>query len=105
MANAKAGTAYIEVKGDLRPFDRDIDRLDTRTRKRFHGIGKTAALAFTAGGGALLGVAVKRSFSEFQEAERATKQTQAALKSTGKVAGVTAKQIEALANSISLKAG
>ena len=57
-----------------------------------------------AGVGALA-VGAKKAFGEFREAQKVTKQTNAVLKSTGNQAKVTAKEIEGLAEAISLKAG
>jgi hypothetical protein len=101
---AKAGSAYIDVRGDFSPFDKQLGRLSVTSRARFAKVGKAAAIGFGAGVAAA-GFAAKKAFTEFQEAEKATAQTSAALKSTGRAAGVTAKQIEQLANAISLKAG
>ncbi len=101
MGLAKVNT---EAKATATHFGR-IDDASKKTHHRLRAVGRTAALVGGAGGFAVLAVGVKRSFDEFQEAERATKQTRAVIKSTGGVAKVTAKHVEELANSISLKSG
>jgi Fe2+ or Zn2+ uptake regulation protein len=66
---------------------------------------KTAAKVGAGLGAAGLAFGVKKAFDEFREAEKATAQTNAVLKSTGHAANVTAKEIENLATAISNKAG
>ena len=67
--------------------------------------GKTAALAGGVAGVGALAFGAKKAFGEFREAQKVTAQTRAVLKSTGNQAKVTAREIENLAEQISLKAG
>jgi hypothetical protein len=67
----------------------------------FHGLGRAVGYASAAFlGGAGLAAAAKASFEELFAGQKAMAQTQAALKSTGKVAGVSAKEIVTLAGSL-----
>ena len=80
-----------------------MDKAAKRSQRSFAAI-KTGAVA--AGGGLVLaGLAAKKAFREFEEAEKATSQTRAVLKSTGNQAKMTAAEIENLANKLSLKSG
>jgi phage-related protein len=67
--------------------------------------GKTAAVAAGAAGLAGLTIALKTGIDEFTEASKVSAQTDAVLKSTGKSAGVTAKQVDELAGSLMKKSG
>src|SRR5262245_27315337 len=67
----------------------------------FRGLGRAAA--FASGwflGGAGLAAGVKAAFGEMENAQKVSAQTAAVLKSTGGVAGVTAKQVDTLATSL-----
>jgi hypothetical protein len=76
-----------------------------KTQSAMLGMAKTAAKVGAGLGAAGLAFGVKKAFDEFREAEKATAQTEAVLKSTGHAANVTAREIENLARAISNKAG
>src|SRR6266540_3264380 len=73
--------------------------LETRTKKFSTGM-KVAMGTLAA-----LGAGVAYTFSKFEESNKIAGQTGAVLKSTGGVAGVTAKQVAGLADAISRKSG
>lgn len=67
----------------------------------FRSLGRSVAFASTSFlGGVGLGAAIKASFDEMAAFQKAAAQTQAVLKSTGGVAGVTAEHVDALATSL-----
>jgi hypothetical protein len=72
----------------------------------FRGLGRTVGFASAAFlGGAGLASAARAGFTELFEGQKVAAQTAAALKSTGAVAGVTAKQISTLATALQQKTG
>lgn len=111
MRQAKRGvTSTIEVN----------EKLDKATKRSSGSMGTMGAAAAGLGsrmGGALkagaigaalaigtgLTVALKDAYTEAREAEKVTRLTANAIKSSGGVANVTAKQIENLASSLSMK--
>lgn len=102
----------VEVIGDSRSLEAAFkrstgaaQRFDKRATGALKGVGKAAAITAGASGLGLLIVAVKRGFDEFAEGQKVTAQTNAVLKSTGGVAGVTAKQVERLAQQVSAYSG
>ena len=102
QANTKgATTGLLRLNTTLAATDAQAGK----TRGQMAAMAKTAGKVGVALGAAGLALGVKKAFGEFREAEKATNQTRAVLKSTGNQAKVTAKQIENLANRISLKAG
>ena len=106
-ADTKAATAALgktdkALKGTATQMD-GVDKSSRRSQKSFAAL-KTGAYA--AGGGVvLLGLGAKKAFREFEEAEKVTGQTRAALKSTGEAAKVTAREVENLAAKLSRKSG
>jgi phage-related protein len=69
------------------------------------GLGKAALAAGGVAGFAFLAASVKTGAEEMSNAQRVSAQTDAALKSTGKTAHVTAGDVDALATSIMNKSG
>lgn len=98
----------VEVIGDSKSLERTFRKASAETTrlgkatqtaapqvKRLQGsyVGTTAAaLAF--------GAAIKSSFGELFESQKVAAQTEAVLKSTGRVAGVTAEDVDKLATSL-----
>jgi hypothetical protein len=99
----------VEIIGDSRSLERSFAR-STASAQRFKvGIGTIfkGAVGFLAvqKGATLAGDAIRAGIDEFTEATRVTAQTNAALASTGRVANVTARQVENLAGSLSQMSG
>lgn len=102
---------YLQAKfdADVANFIRDMGRAADATEKTqkiiagaIGGINKAfGALGVAVGAGALFG----RMIEESRQAEDAAKKVEAILRSTGGVAGVTAKQIDDLAGSLSKVTG
>ncbi len=96
-----------KVKGEVRNTASEMDR-SMKSARGFGGalgdIGKTAAGFVTGavltGGARALGGILSSAVGEAREAREALKQTEAVLKSTGGVAGVTAADVEKLSNSL-----
>jgi hypothetical protein len=101
----------VEIVGDARSFNRALGSASgasSRLSRVLHGAGKAALYgAAGAAGVALtgLGIAAKVGFSEFRENARVTEQLRARIKSTGGVANVTVKSINALAQATLSKTG
>jgi len=72
---------------------------------RFKQLGRASLAAAGAAGVGALVATFKTGISEFTEATKVSAQTEAVLKSTGGAAGVTAKQVASLANSLMRKTG
>jgi phage-related protein len=68
-------------------------------------VGKAGALAAGAAGVGALIYTVKTGIGEWEQSQKVTAQTEAVIKSTGKAAGVTTKQVQDLAGSIMKKTG
>lgn len=115
MSAVDVATLRAVLVADTSAYNRGLDRADNRanrfersTSRAFHRVGgaartmgKVGAVALAAG----LAVGFKKATEEAREAAKVTAQTNAAIKSTGGAAKVTAKDIERLANSVSIKAG
>ena len=86
---------------------RDTDRMERssgRARGALGGLARGAGLAGAAlAGGLALGA--KKAWDEFEEAAKVGAQTRAVIESTGGAAKVSAEEVEALAGSLSVKAG
>ena len=97
-----------QLDSDMKKAGKSVDQLESKTSrlggKLKSGL-KVGALAAGAAIGTGLAVSLRTAINEAREAERTTRQTEAVLKSTGNTANTSAKQIEALANSISNKVG
>jgi ElaB/YqjD/DUF883 family membrane-anchored ribosome-binding protein len=72
---------------------------------RFKQLGRASLAAAGAAGVGALVATFKTGISEFTEASKVSAQTEAVLKSTGGAAGVSAKQVANLANSLMKKTG
>lgn len=102
-------TLTVKIVGDESDLLRSFQR-STRATKTFSvGVGSILKGAAIGAGitAAVTGVtaALRAGISEFSEMTKVSAQTQAALKSTGGVANVTAKDIDRLAGSISQMSG
>jgi len=86
------------LDADTRGFDSRIRRSEGVMHKAGHAIG-VAALAAGAAIATGLGITAKIGWDEFEEGQKEAAQTNAVLKSTGMIAGITAKHVENLANS------
>lgn len=103
------GSVVAHIKADVTNFKEGINTVKkevTGLSSTFAGIGTDIknfgrqATIFTGVVGAGVAVFGKKSVEAFNEAERAMTQTQAVLKSTGGVAGVTAEHITKLSKAI-----
>lgn len=104
----------VVVVGDTRQLSKALGKankdvtafgkVSTKAGASFGVFAKGAGLAGLALGTGLT-VGVKRVTTAFAEAEKVTAQTNAVLKSTGEVAKVSAKDVDKLATSLSLKSG
>jgi ethanolamine utilization microcompartment shell protein EutL len=95
------------MKDAEKTFDRHAKAIEHRSEllsKAMHAGFVAAAGAVVVGIGAMAG-ALKVGFGEFEEGQKVAAQTVAVLKSTGAVAGVSAKQIDSLAGSMMRKTG
>jgi hypothetical protein len=106
-----ARKVQVEIVGDTRNLERAFGRASKEGGKLERGlkaVGKASAIAIGAGVGAgLVGVAfaARASIKEFADAQKVTAQTNAVLKSTGGIANVTAKHVNALGSAILKKSG
>src|SRR5688572_5174316 len=101
--------AFSRTSKGARQFDRDMGRVSRGAiagSGALGGLGKS--LAFASGGfisgAAAVGLVVK-AFQELNESRRVTAQTNAVIRSTGRIAGVTADHVEALGNELLRKTG
>jgi cell wall-associated NlpC family hydrolase len=122
MALGRAGGATVKLSVDDQQFARDLVRDEARFKRStsnmnadigklsrgalagtgvFGGFARSIAFASTAFlGGAGLGYAVRTAFTELSDATKVAAQTNAVLKSTGAIAGVTSKNVEELGKSL-----
>ena len=117
---ARTGRVRVFFDGDTSRLDRATGHAERRVR-RFGTATQSASLVAgrsfgylarraVAAGAAVTGTygafaILRQSFGEFEESLKATRQTEAVLKSTGNAANITAKEVANLADAISLKAG
>jgi phage-related protein len=94
----------IQITGDSRDLEKALGRATKSTQTFGQKVTKGAKVAGLAIG-AGLAVAAKVGFDELAEGQRVAAQTQAALKSTGGVANVTAGHIEDLAGKLQKLSG
>jgi hypothetical protein len=103
------GEALIEVRADMSHLASDVQRGASPSKMGRLGsvAGKGLAVGFAAAAGAVLagGAFLKGAFEEADEARKVGAQTAAVIKSTGGVAGVTAKHVDSLSSAISRKIG
>lgn len=90
----------VQILGDSRNLERAVGRSE-KSMGKLGAAAKKAGLGMAAG----LGIGAVAAAKEAREAAKVGRQTDAVLKSTGRVANVSKKQIEGLAQSISMKAG
>lgn len=95
IGGTNVGSIFYDLKLDTSHFDNQAQKLGND----LHKLGKTMAvgLAVATGAAVAFGVSAVKSF---QDSENVAAQLNAVLKSTGGVAGVTAKQAEELASSL-----
>lgn len=97
----------VEIVGD----SRQLERAFGRSSKAASGFGRTLATVGKVGAAGFVasavgvGLALRAGFSELAESQKVAAQTNAVLKSTGAVAGVTGKHVDKLATSISRMSG
>lgn len=101
--------SFTQASRSSKTFGRDLSHV---TRGTLAGSGALRALgrslAFASGGFlafATLAGAIRGSFDELNESRRVTAQTNAVLASTGRIAGVTAKHVDALGQALMRQAG
>ena len=97
--------AFKKSSKSANTFGRSMDKTASKTRRSFGGLGKGVGLVAGAIGTAGLVGGLRATIGEMNEAQKVTAQTNAVLKSTGKVANVSAKQVDALALSLMNKTG
>ena len=85
----------------LKGAERGVSRFGSTIKR----LGKVGAVAAGAAGVGALVATMKIGIDEFTEAAKVTAQTEAVIKSTGKAAGVTAKQVADLSEAIMEKTG
>lgn len=97
----------VELVGDSRSLERAFSRGQGAGSKLGKTIGTGLKVAAGVGAAGLAGLAVvaKVGFDEFNQGQKVAAQTNAVLKSTGRVANVTAKQVDDLAVSLMKKSG
>lgn len=99
----------VHILGDTKDLIRAFRNSTTAAQRFTVGMGTIVkgAVGFLAveKGARLAGDAIRAGINEFSESAKVTAQTNAALKSTGAVANVTARQVEALAGSLSRLSG
>jgi hypothetical protein len=93
----------VEILGDSNSLEAALGRAQTKTSK----FGKSIAVASKFAAGALLGlgVAAKIGFDEMEQHQKVAAQTAAVIESQGNAANITAKQVNALAQSLLNKSG
>lgn len=105
---AESRRLVLELVGDDRQLSRAFKKAGTEAQSfesKMMSVGKGAALAAGAAGlGAIVGT-LKLGYDEWKESTLVAAQTEAALKSTGAAAGVTAQQISDLAGALMKKSG
>lgn len=105
MAGARRLTVEIlgDAKGLMGAFG-DADKGAESLGEKFTEFGKKAAIAFGAAA-AGVGYLAKGALDAAYESQKVAAQTEAIIKSTGAAAGLTAKQIGKLSESLSVKTG
>lgn len=105
MAGARRLTVEIlgDAKGVMGAFG-EADKGASSLGDKFTEFGKKAAIAFGAAA-AGVGYLAKGALDAAYESQKVAAQTEAIIKSTGEAAGLTAKQVGKLSESLSLKTG
>jgi len=105
MANPQVIVDFIANTKDLTKGVSTADGATGGFKGRLQQLGKAGLIAAGAAGlGALVGT-LKTGIAEFSESQKVAAQTEAVIKSTGGAAGVTAKQVSALAGALMKKTG
>ena len=89
----------IKIGASSKQFQEELDVIKGQTedlRSQLESVGKSAAIVFTA-----LTAAVGASIKAFADQEKIANQTNAILKATGSIAGVTAKEVNSMAHALS----
>ncbi len=92
------------LDADTRSFDAKMKASQTKTQK-FGALAKTALVGGAAAGLYAVGKAAKIGWDEYNQGQQVAAQTNAVLKSTGAVAGVSAQHVEELGEALMLKSG
>jgi Prophage tail length tape measure protein len=102
----------VEIIGDASSLQRALGAASRSTQSfgrsaasTLGGLAKGGAIGVAAAGVTGFAIAMKRGISEFSDGQKVMAQTNAVIKSTGGAADVSAKQVDALAQSISAKSG
>jgi hypothetical protein len=99
VVNFKANTA------DLQKGIKDAEQGTKSFGSKLKSLGKTGALAAGAAGVGALVYTLKTGISEYAQSSKVAAQTNAVIKSTGKAANVSAKEVSDLAESLMKKSG
>ncbi len=107
MASELVGRARVLLEADTRGFNRDLRGAEEHARRTGRVLKAGLAVGIGAGvaGFYALGQAARSGFQEFSEGQRAAAQTGAVLKSTGRAANVTARDVDKLAQALLRKTG
>src|SRR5215472_810410 len=97
--------AYRKAAADTTKFHAGVTKTGREGGRSFEGITRAAELAGGAIGIGGLAEAAKASFERMQEQQKTAALTEAAIKSTGDAAGVSADQIDKLSESLFRKSG
>src|SRR5688572_1004214 len=91
----KAGTAYVDIEGDLGPLNKSIDNATKTSKSKFAGIGKAAAAGMAIGVGAI-GIVAKASIDAAVESEKSQAKLRTQLKNMGVSYSEAAPKIDAI---------
>lgn len=94
----------VNITGNASSYLRSLGKAQKSTSK-FGAVAKAALISGAAAGMVALGKAAKIGWDEFNAGEQIANQVNAAIKSTGGVAGVTAKHVDELSQAMLKKAG
>jgi hypothetical protein len=103
-----ARKVIVELVGDADNLNKALGSSSKEAKsfgQTLGGLGKTAGLAAGAAGLGALVVTLKIGIGEWKDSQKVAAQTAAVLKSTGGVAGVTAKEVDQLSQSLLRKSG
>ena len=97
--------AFSKSSKSAKRFQGDMDKTNRKGKSTFGGLGRVAGFAAGAIGTYGLAQGVRAVVGEMSEAQKVGAQTGAVIKSTGGAANVSAKQVDALAESLLKKCG
>jgi phage-related protein len=103
--NPQIVVEYVAKTADFAKGLKGAEQQAESTSGRLKSMGKVALAAAGAAGLGALVATFKVGIDEFSEAAKVGAQTEAVIKSTGKAAGVSAKQVESLATQLMNKSG